>query len=76
MVMVADSGPYTLGVRLTLIVQASSGETVAGKLVRRCGLREIAAVRTREGDPVRLRSSPPVLFNVTACELPVAPNAH
>ena len=41
MFIVADSGPYTLGVRLTLIVQVSSGEIVAGKVEMVPGLRQL-----------------------------------
>lgn len=78
MFIVADSGPYTLGVRLTLMVQVSSGEIVAGRVVPHVLVCEKspAFVPEKVGSLVKLRSSPPVLLNVTGCELPVTPNAH
>ena len=75
--IVADSGPYTLGVRLTLMVQLSSGEIVTGSVpqVLVCEKSPLF-VPVKVGSVVMLRSSPPVLPNVADCAVPVTPNAH
>ena len=76
MFIVADSGPYTLGVKLTLMVQLSSGEIVAGVEPQVLVCEKSPLFVPVKVIPVMLRSSPPVLLNVTACAVPVTPNAH
>src|SRR5580698_1813904 len=76
MFRVPDSGPYTLGVRLTLMVQVSSGEMVAGVVPQVLVCEKSPLFVPVKVIPVRLRSWPPVLLNVTGCEPPIIPSAH
>src|SRR5712671_5126357 len=73
---VPDSGPYTLGVRLTLMVQFAFGEIVAGSVPQVLVCEKSALFVPVKVIPVRLRSWPPVLLKITGSEPPCVPSAH
>ena len=76
MLNVADSGPYWLGVKSTLMLQLMPGETVAGSDPQVLVCEKSPLFAPLKVMPLMVKSSPPELLKVVVWGLPFAPIAH